>query len=132
MSFLAGARGWPGLCSMGLLARDAQTHVQGPGALQPVVSLSNAASRGAARGGMRINLPGWPAARWKPPSLWKMRALFQDLPSRGWDLGWTGSLPQECRLHGGSLCSPLLSAAGRAGDRERRGGPGPAPLGASE
>ena len=89
-----------------------QTHVQGLGALQHVASLSKATSRRAAREGVQINLSGWPAAPRKPPSLWKMRALFQDLPSGGWNLLWTGSLPQECCLRGGSgvCCAPAIGS----------------------
>jgi len=37
---------------------------------------------------------GWLAELQKPPSLWKMRTLFQDLPGEGWNLLWASCWPQ--------------------------------------
>lgn len=55
--------------------------MRGPGALQHVASPSQATSWRAAREGVQIDLSGWPAAPRKPPSLWKMRALFKTFPA---------------------------------------------------
>lgn len=111
------------------------THVQGPGALQHVASLSKVTSRRVAREGAQINLSGWPAALRKPPSLWKMRALFRELPSGGWNLLWTGSPPQECCLRGSSgvCCGPAVGSKMCQGPRAPEGGGlAPSPLDASE
>lgn len=97
----------------------------GPGALQCAASPSR-----ATQGELQVDLSGWPAALRKPPSLWKMRALFQDLPGGGWNLLWTGRLPQECCLRRwrGVCCTPGSGAQEVPAAARARRRPGPVSL----
>lgn len=97
----------------------------GPGALQHAASPSR-----ATQGELQVDLSGWPTVLRKPPSLWKMRALFQDLPGGGWNILWTGRLPQECCLRRwrGVCCAPGSGTQEVPATARARRRPGPVSL----